>query len=80
MLLHFGMKPAITADTMNRICADYGMVKEKHQVDIQGLTNVCDNKVDILKPPVFWVGTGMLCIISLPIAFYVVRVNANTER
>ncbi|XP_052062879.1 uncharacterized protein LOC127702638 isoform X5 [Mytilus californianus] len=71
ILLHFGMKPVITEEKLNTICANYDFIKSKHDATIDGLNELCDQKVDILKPPIYLLGGGIVFIIVvLPIVLY----------
>ncbi|CAG2230148.1 unnamed protein product [Mytilus edulis] len=71
VLLHFCMKPVITEEKLNTICANYDFIKSKHDATIDGLNELCDNKVDILKPPIYLLGGGIVfVIVVLPIVLY----------
>ncbi|CAC5400667.1 unnamed protein product [Mytilus coruscus] len=71
ILLHFGMKPVITEEKLNTICANYDFIKSKNDATIDGLNELCDHKVDILKPPMYLLGGGIVfVIIVLPIVLY----------
>ncbi|XP_076111631.1 uncharacterized protein LOC143079890 [Mytilus galloprovincialis] len=71
ILLHFCMKPVITEEKLNTICANYDFIKSKHDVIIDGLNELCDHKVDILKPPIYLLGGGIVfVIVVLPIVLY----------
>ncbi|XP_052062882.1 uncharacterized protein LOC127702639 [Mytilus californianus] len=71
ILLHFGMKPVITEEKLNTICANYDFIKSKNDATIEGLNELCDHKVDILKPPIYLLGGGIVLVIMvLPIVLY----------
>ncbi|CAC5415731.1 unnamed protein product [Mytilus coruscus] len=71
ILLHFCMKPVITEEKLNTICANYDFIKSKHDATIDGLNELCDHKVDILRPPIYLLGGGLVfVIIVLPIVLY----------
>ncbi|OPL21750.1 hypothetical protein AM593_02237, partial [Mytilus galloprovincialis] len=71
ILLHFGIKPVITEEKLNTICANYDFIHSKHDATIDGLNELCDNKVDILKPPIYLLGGGIVfVIVVLPIVLY----------
>ncbi|CAC5388581.1 unnamed protein product [Mytilus coruscus] len=71
ILLHFGMNPVITEEKLNTICANYDFIKSKHDASIDGLNELCDHKVDILKPPIYLLGGGIVfVIVVLPIVLY----------
>lgn len=71
ILLHFCMKPVISEEKLNTICANYDFIKSKHDATIDGLNELCENKVDILKPPIYLLGGGIVfVIVVLPIVLY----------
>ncbi|XP_063440778.1 uncharacterized protein LOC134721605 [Mytilus trossulus] len=71
VLLHFCMKPVISEEKLNTICANYDFIKSKHDATIDGLNELCDNKVDILKPPIYLLGGAIVfVIVVLPIVLY----------
>ncbi|VDI64319.1 Hypothetical predicted protein [Mytilus galloprovincialis] len=71
ILLHFCMKPVISEEKLNKICANYDFIKSKHDATIDGLNELCENKVDILKPPIYLLGGGIVfVIVVLPIVLY----------
>ncbi|CAC5391993.1 KLF5 [Mytilus coruscus] len=70
ILLHFGMKPVITEEKLNMICANYDFIHSKHDATIDGLNELCDHKVDILKPPIYLLGGGIVFVVVLPMVLY----------
>lgn len=69
-VLHFIVTPPINEVTLNKICANYDMIKAKHKDSIEGLDGVCANKINILKPPVYSLGVAVTVAVVLPALMY----------
>lgn len=66
VVLHFGIKPIITDEKVNTICANYDFIKSKHDATIDGLGELCELKDDIFKPPMYLLGGAILFVIIVP--------------
>lgn len=66
VILHFGFKPIITDEKVNTICANYDFIKSKHDANIDGLGELCEQKDDIFKPPINLLGGAIVLVIAVP--------------
>lgn len=63
ILLNFTFKPIITDIEVNKICEEYEYLKATQNINIDGLNKICENRGNVLKPPIMELCVGFIGIL-----------------